>query len=194
MLEDILIVLRLDFLLEYWKHILVFIGVILLGILIYRLKKKRDLRLWTKSNFMNMNYIRSLDGFQFEDYLANQLKNLGLEIERTPKSGDFGIDLIIEDEYAIQLKNYTNTVGISAIQEAYAGAAYYHKKPVVIVTNYYTKPAVELASTIGVELIDLDDIRNWGSRYYRRSYSHKIGAFECIAGYLLKDMRMKKAN
>lgn len=192
MLEDILIILKLDFLLEYWKYMLGLLVLIFLLVFLYKLKKRRDLRLWTQSNFMNLSYIRRLNGFKFEDYVANQLKNLGIKISRTPKSGDFGIDLIVGDEYAIQLKNYSNTVGISAIQEAYSGAAYYGKKPVVMITNYYTKAAIELGTALGVELIDLDDIKNWGNIYYRRSYLHKRGVFEFIEGYLLKDLRIKR--
>lgn len=192
MIEDILIILKLDILLKYWKYIGGFLALIILLIFLYKLKKRRDLRLWTQSNFMNLSYIRRLDGFKFEDYVANQFKNLGIEIRRTPKSGDFGIDLIVEEEYAIQLKNYSNTVGISAIQEAYSGAAYYNKKPVVMVTHYYTKAAIELATALGVELIDLDDIKNWGNNYYKRSYLHKRGVFEFVEGYLLKDLRIKR--
>lgn len=158
------------------------------------IKKKIQLKHWAKNNFMNMSYVRSLSGHQFESYFEKQIRALGFIVEKTPASYDFGVDIILNNEYAIQLKNYTNTVGISAIQEIYAGSHYYGKVPVVIATNYYTKSAKELASKLKIELIDLDDIKNWGNRYYSRTYLHKSGAYELIESRLIGKKTKRKVS
>lgn len=168
---------------------LLLLGLVFLLRGLFRLKKKLELARWARSNFMNIGYIRRLDGLAFENYVEGQLRALGLKVERTSASYDFGVDLLVNDHYAIQLKNYTNTVGIGAIQEIYAGAAYYGRVPVVLVTNYYTKSAIELAQALDIELIDLDDIKNWGNRYYRRSFDHELGLYELVEGRLVKGLK-----
>ena len=107
----------------------------------------------------DMKYIDSLDGFQFEDYLADMFKNMNFQVEQTKYSGDNGIDLIISDDnisIGIQAKNYTSSkVGNDAVQKTYAGMVYYKCDKCVIITNSsFTKQAVELAENLNVILID----------------------------------------
>lgn len=181
------------FILKYYKIFLfLLVGFLLLKAILF-VNKKISLRKWTKSNFMNISYIRKLDGFGFEAYFEKQIKNLGIKAEKTNASYDFGVDIIV-GEYAIQLKNYTNTVGIAAIQEIYAGAHYYDKIPVALVSNYYTKSAIELAEKLKIELIDLEDIKNWGNIYYERSYLHKTGFYELVRSKLTASLRKKKVS
>ncbi len=175
----------------YFKIILGIILLLYFIKLIIYIRKKMNFRKWKKNNFMNINYIRRLDGFAFESYVENQLKGIGFSVEKTSSSYDFGVDLFLENKYAVQLKNYTGKVGIAAIQEIYAGSHYYEKIPVVLATNHYTKSAIELAEKLGVELIDLDDIKNWGNRYYTRSYIHKTGIYEVVENKLLGSRKRK---
>ncbi len=174
---------------SYYKTFLFFILLIFLINILFKLYKKLEIRNLTKSNFMNLSYIRTLDGYQFEAYVEKQLKNLGFKASKTSSSYDFGVDLFLEDKYAVQLKNYTSSVGISAVQEIYAGAHYFGKIPVVIATNYYTKSAIALASKLNIELIDLDDIKNWGNRSYTRSFPETSGLYELVATRLASKIR-----
>ncbi|MBQ9297752.1 MAG: restriction endonuclease [Clostridia bacterium] len=77
-----------------------------------------------------LEYIDDLrDGYLFEDYTANLLKKMGyINVETTPKSGDFGVDVLAEKDgitYAVQCKLYSGDVGVDAVKEIYAGKDYY---------------------------------------------------------------------
>ncbi len=98
-----------------------------------------------------------LTGFEFEEYMAQVLKDNGFRhVEVTVECGDQGVDILAVrggKTYAIQCKNYADLVGNKAVQEAYAGAEYYGcDTPVVVCPTDFTIPARELAESTGVEL------------------------------------------
>ena len=100
-----------------------------------------------------------LTGFEFEEYMAQVLKDNGFRhVEVTVECGDQGVDILAVRNgktYAIQCKNYADMVGNKAVQEAYAGAQYYGCDiPVVVCPTDFTIPARELAESTGVELWD----------------------------------------
>ena len=100
-----------------------------------------------------------LTGFEFEEYMAQVLKDNGFRhVEVTVECGDQGVDILAVrggKTYAIQCKNYAGAVGNAAVQEAYAGAEYYGcDVPVVVCPTDFTIPARELAESTGVELWD----------------------------------------
>lgn len=133
------------------------------------------LRLRTQLKFMDFEVIKNLNGFDFEDYVHRQLNFLNIKNTPTKKSGDFGIDMFIslEQEYGVQLKHYLKSkVGVSAVQETFAGATYYNKVPVILTTGYFTKQAINLAQSLNIELINRDDIENWHNPHYKREYDH----------------------
>jgi hypothetical protein len=68
--------------------------------------------------------VETPDGLAFEQECEGLLQLAGYFVERTPMSGDFGVDLLARKNgltYAIQCKYYGVPVGISAVQEAAAG-------------------------------------------------------------------------
>ena len=68
--------------------------------------------------------------------------------------------------YAIQCKNYAGAVGNFAVQEAYAGAEFYGCDiPVVVCPGSFSRGAIELAESTGVELWDGETL----TRMMRRS-------------------------
>lgn len=100
-----------------------------------------------------------MEGHDFEYYCAELLKKRGFQdVEVTRGSGDYGIDILAEKEgvtYAVQCKCYTAPVGVKAIQEAYAGKAYYDRMVGAVLTNqYFTQPAVEAAGRLKILLWD----------------------------------------
>ncbi len=102
-----------------------------------------------------------MEGAEFEQYCAELLEAKGFEnVETTPQSHDYGIDIIADKDgitYAIQCKCYSDTVGIKAIQEAYAGRDYYKSMVGVVMTNQsFSKPAVDFASKLNILLWDGD--------------------------------------
>lgn len=100
-----------------------------------------------------------LDGHDFEYYCADLLRRRGFqEVEVTKGSGDYGIDILAERDgvtYAIQCKCYGDSVGVKAVQEAYAGRDYYDCMVGAVLTNqYFTGPAVEAAKKLKILLWD----------------------------------------
>ena len=99
------------------------------------------------------------DGIAFEYTCANILRGRGFSnVQVTQASGDQGIDVLASkggSRYAIQCKLYSNPVGNSAVQEAYAGMGYYGCTNAAVMTNStFTKSARDLANSLGVELWD----------------------------------------
>ncbi len=106
-----------------------------------------------------------MEGRDFENYCAELLEAKGFEnVETTPGSHDYGIDIIADKDgisYAIQCKCYSDTVGIKAIQEAYAGKDYYGSMIAVVMTNQaFSKTAIEFADKLNVVLWDGDYVMN----------------------------------
>ena len=98
-----------------------------------------------------------MEGYEYEQKCAEYLLTKGYaNVEVTQKSGDFGIDITAYKngiKYGIQCKYYDKPVGNKAVQEAYAGTAYYNcDKPMVITNTTFTNQAQKLATHLGVEL------------------------------------------
>lgn len=147
----------------------------------YKLTKYRFKRL--NFNNLSLKTLDSLDGIQFENLCCELLHALGYEkISKTRTTGDFGLDIICEKDgkrYGIQCKCYSNTIGLDAVQQAYAGCAYYRcDVPVVMSNMYFTDAAQELARVVGVTI--------W-SRHF---FVEKIGELQ----HNRKVMREIKAN
>lgn len=98
-----------------------------------------------------------MDGYQYEQKCAELLKTMGFsKVQVTPGSGDQGVDVIAyrsKKKYGVQCKYYEGTVGNKAIQEVFAGAAYYNCNAALVISNStFTKSAKELAERLNVEL------------------------------------------
>ena len=109
-----------------------------------------------------------LDGYQFEYYCADLLKNNGFQnVIVTKGSGDQGVDITaIKDgvRYAFQCKYYSTSLGNTPVQEVYAGKVIYNCHVGVVMTNStFTKGAIEAAEKTGVLLWDGDKIRSMKS-------------------------------
>ncbi len=106
-----------------------------------------------------------MDGYAFEDLTCDILAANGFDFaQSTQASIDFGVDVLAEKEgilYAIQCKRYTAPVGIEAVQQVYAGCAFYDCHVAVVLTNqHFTASARQLAEKIGVILWDRRDLED----------------------------------
>jgi hypothetical protein len=101
---------------------------------------------------------RSLRGHPFEDFLREVLEELGYSVQRTETTVDQGVDLIVERDgvkVAVQAKSYADALGDDAVQQVYAGMAFYKcQRCVVIANSGFTPSARELAVQRGCMLID----------------------------------------
>lgn len=89
--------------------------------------------------------IDRMKGDEFEEYLAAHFRKLGYRVSLTPKSNDYGADLIIKkdgESIVVQAKRYRDKVGIKAIQEIIGAKGYYKADKMMVVTNsYFTSAA-----------------------------------------------------
>lgn len=101
---------------------------------------------------------KPLTGVEYEHRVAAYLKRKGYwGVKVTQASSDYGIDITAHKhgkKYAIQCKYYSQPVGISAVQEAYAGKAHYGCSEAMVITNStFTSAAKTLAAENGVKLL-----------------------------------------
>ena len=106
-------------------------------------------------------------GIDYENYIETLLKNKGFVVKRTPKSGDQGVDLIVEgnnNRIAIQCKFYSKPVGNKAVQEVSAGKDYYNcALGCVVSNNSFTPSARKLANSLEITLLNNDAIIDYVS-------------------------------
>ena len=111
---------------------------------------------------LHIDELKKLSGTEFEEYLAELFKSQGYQVEMTPSTGDYGADLILhkdQQRIAVQAKCYTGSVGVSAVQEALSGMAYYRCNSAwVVTTGNYTPNAVELARQSKVQLFGRNEL------------------------------------
>ena len=108
---------------------------------------------------LSISKIDSLNGQEFEEFIADYFCYLGFKTSLTPTSGDNGIDVIAKNKHisiGIQAKLYYNhNVGNKAIQEVFSGKNYYQLTHALVITNWtFSKPALTLANSLKVLTID----------------------------------------
>ena len=111
---------------------------------------------------LHVEQLKSLSGVEFENYLVELFKSHGYQVETTPVTGDYGADLILHNEgqrIAVQAKCYSGSVGVSAVQEALSGMAYYRCQSAwVVTTGKFTANAIELARQSKVRLVGRSEL------------------------------------
>lgn len=104
--------------------------------------------------------IDRMDGVSFERFVASMIVRQGFGTVRdTPRTGDFGVDIIMNGRTAIQCKRSSKNLGIKPLQEVYAGMSHYGCNEAIVVTNaHFTKNAIALAKELNIKLWDRDTI------------------------------------
>ncbi|MCG5433927.1 restriction endonuclease [Mycobacterium sp. MYCO198283] len=102
--------------------------------------------------------IEAMTGEQFEDHVAHIARRCGLPVIMTPRTGDWGVDLIVgarPHRIAVQCKRQARPVGAAAVQEVVAGAPMQDCTATMVVTNHAFTPAAQrLAERHGCVLVD----------------------------------------
>lgn len=125
------------------------------------------------AKFVTIHIVDSMDGFQFESFLVSLFQAIGYDVQETRKTGDQGADLFVEKfgkKIVIQAKNYSGTVGNSAVQQVLAAKTFYNCDEAMVITNsYFTKSASELAESGAVKLVNRD-----GLQIYLDDYNQQL--------------------
>ncbi|MFS0658625.1 restriction endonuclease [Niallia alba] len=109
--------------------------------------------------------VDKMKGKVFEEYLQVLLRNKGYKANLTLVTGDYGADLVLSNndkKIVVQAKRYKKKVGLKAVQEVVSAKNYYKADECWVITNnYFTAPAVKLAHSNNVLLIDRDVLMKW---------------------------------
>lgn len=139
--------------------ILIAVGIVVVMLVVVLTPKRRRRK---RVRHPQLVKIDKMTGEEFEDYLAHELKKEGFRVKTTPVTGDFGADIVIDRnrrKTVVQVKRYSNPVGIAAVQEVIGAKAYYDADETAVMTNsYFTHAAKELAKKANVKLIDRNDL------------------------------------
>jgi len=132
-----------------------------LGRLKVEIDRQKKVQTLKTSGAFNPDDIDEMPGIQFEELVATAFEKLGYHVESTPKSGDFGSDLIVTTErgsrISVQCKRFKNKVNLKAVQEVVGSIAHYQCDfGLVITNNSFLNSAVKLAESSDVELWDKD--------------------------------------
>ncbi len=108
---------------------------------------------------------KEMRGDQFEGYLAEVFAALGYEVQQTGKSGDQGVDLIVQQNgkrIAIQAKGYVDSVSNAAVQQAFTGRTIHGCCTCAVITNSrFTTSAVDAATATGCVLVHEDNFEEF---------------------------------
>lgn len=104
-----------------------------------------------------------LAGEDFEVQLQHLFRRLGYRADTTPRTGDFGADLLLTgpdgQTWAVQAKRYERPVGVQAVQEVLGAVAFYGTHRGMVVTNRtFTPAAREMAQRTGITLWDRSEL------------------------------------
>ncbi len=109
-----------------------------------------------------MNFSK-MSGYEFEDFIANLLRQKGFKVTQTDYSNDGGVDLIAEynqplfsGKYIVQCKKYTdNLVGQPELRDLYGVVmSESANKGILITTSDFTTQAKNFAKGKNLELIN----------------------------------------
>ena len=90
--------------------------------------------------------IDSMNGIDFEKYVAKLLEHKGFQVRVTKASGDLGVDVIAEKspiKYSVQVKRQSDPVSRRAVSDAVAGKMHYNCNTAMVVTNAYFTPGAK---------------------------------------------------
>lgn len=109
--------------------------------------------------------VRSMDGTQFEVFVADLFRAMGHQVSMSGGVGDQGVDMVVNPRggrIAVQCKNHTRPVGNKPVQEVYAGARHHRCVDAwVVAPAGYTRGAIDLGKSTHVSLYDADSVHEW---------------------------------
>ena len=111
---------------------------------------------------LDIAQVDEMSGIEFENYVEALFQAEGYRTETTPRSGDYGVDIIAsknKQRIAVQCKRYKKTLDQTPVREVYAGMSKHGCDIAMVVANRgFTKHAVELARSVGCILIDREKL------------------------------------
>lgn len=174
------------------KSILFCISILIVSVVHKEYRASRIKKLYLKSG---IDIVDKMEGIEFEKFLLAHFENLGYKGKLTPKTNDYGADIILKMKnytIVVQAKRYKAKVGIEAIQQIIGAKEYYKANQCIVVTNsYFTANAINLANSSNVELWDrtklvsiMADVN--GREFLESNIKDEVICKECGSKMILK--------
>lgn len=143
--------------------------IVLLAVVVMLFLTPRYLRLRSarvKQRQLRHSGILDIDlmgGEEFEQRIAIYFRDHSWDVKLTPRSGDFGADLLLRSpegkRFVAQLKRYSGSVGLSAVQEVLGARDVYQADSAMLITNSRVTPAAMRQAEISdVEIWDRTEL------------------------------------
>lgn len=106
----------------------------------------------------SLNQLKKINPYDFEAYVGNIYEKMGYSIKMTPKSGDSGVDLVLEkknQKFIVQCKRYNGTVSSSEVR-AFLGTMVFHQAEYgkFVTTGKFSSNCYEFEDKFNIELVD----------------------------------------
>jgi hypothetical protein len=109
--------------------------------------------------------VKALDPQSFEDLVGIAFERLGYTVQRTPSTGDQGVDLFIRKNGGlgiVQCKRYDGSVGARILRELCGAMVHYGADEAYLVTTgRVTRPARKWCESKPIRLIDRTNLISW---------------------------------
>ncbi len=133
-----------------------------------RLRKETENKL--KEAMRDVHFWDALDGIGFENAVAKIYKEMGFDVEFTPRTNDQGVDLILKkdnEDIIVQCKKYKKNVGVGAVRELVGVRSSWPNasKAVLVALFDFTSAAKAFAQEHDIELFSV--ARNYLNSDYR---------------------------
>ena len=144
--------------------VLVLIG----AFVVYRIRRAKHIY-----DAITLSDVDSMDGLEFERYLANLLRKRGYTDIKLTEKYDYGIDIIAKKDgltWGIQAKGYKDLVKAAAVRQTYTAMNRYKCDRAMVITNsVFSNPAKILATDNHIVLVDRTILSQWIYEAERRS-------------------------
>ena len=141
----------------YWSYAKYALGIIIL-LLVVRLVIKLVRKFRTAHCDLRLSDIDTLNGTDFEHYIAQLLVRLGCENVLLTEKYDYGVDIVAEKDgirWGIQVKRHSGLVKAAAVRQVVTGLRLYNCDRAMVITNStFSNVAQRLAAGNDCVLID----------------------------------------
>lgn len=139
---------------EYAQYVIAFI-ITLYAIRLFASMYRFVRRIITNLRLSNVD---TMDGLDFEIYVANLLKQQGYSNVSLTEQYDYGVDIIATRDglcWGIQVKRYSGLVKAEAVRQVVTGLRVYGCDRAMVITNsFFSRVAVQLADSNDCVLVD----------------------------------------
>lgn len=162
----------------YCPAIVMAVGVLVFFIIKWLIGKKIEKARQKRILESGIDIVDEMRGEAFEEFLLVHFKSQGYEGYMTPRTDDYGADLVLEKDgrrIVVQAKRWKNVVGIEAVQQVVSAVKHYDAHKGMVITNSnFTENAYKLANSNGIELWDRQKLFEFMKKYKERAIAKGV--------------------